>query len=194
MTEMRRVPVDDKKSRPVMPTFGSGPPPDPITPEPAEEECDCPRLDAADWHEVESDWSDISFVKGSTTAVLGVPIGYGELRKELAERAAKLGATVPVDAMVLMGSGRFRRPVMLEVEDAGAGVKGVERPGGFVFTRLIPAPWGEMRHVLDATVDAANDRYGRKPDDTWLWYLTCRICSQPRNFEVLVLAHYREKR
>src|SRR5690606_11308140 len=90
-------------------------------------DCTCPRLDAADWDEVESDWSDIQFVRTHTTAVFGVPAGLAGLRAELERRAQDAGATVPEDAMLLFGEGRFRRPVMLEVEGASADVKDVVR-------------------------------------------------------------------
>ncbi|MGI8927102.1 MAG: hydrolase, partial [Tepidiformaceae bacterium] len=152
--------------------------------------CDCPVLEPAEWHEVESDWSDIAFLTASTNAVLGVPVGYGAIRDDLLKRAARAGATVPTDAMLLMGSGRFRRPVMLEVEEVPAGTKGVRRPGGTVYTRLLEVPWGEMRRAVDETTEAARARYGRDPGDVWIWYLTCRECSRERNFETLLIAHY----
>jgi len=156
-------------------------------------DCDCPHLDPEDWHEVESDWTDIAFVRGTTTAVLGVPVGYANMRQDLLARAENLGATVPPDAMLLLGSGKFRRPVLLEVEDVEAGQKGVEFPGGVAFTRLTPAPWGEMRRLVNETEEMAAARYGRKPDNLWVWYLTCRTCSSERNFETLIVAHYRGK-
>lgn len=154
--------------------------------------CNCPELDREDWHEVESDWSDIAFVKGSTNAVLGVPLGFGGIRGELERKAARAGAKVPEDPMFLLGAGRFRRPVMLEVEDAPRGAKDIVFPGGFAFSRLVPAPWGEMQKVVDQTEAIATEKYGRKPDDMWVWYLTCRECSAARNFETLIVAHYRE--
>jgi hypothetical protein len=157
-------------------------------------ECDCPRLDAADWHDVESDWSDITFVRTTTNAVLGVPVSYAASRADLLKLADKLGAAVPEDAMLLMGSGRFRRPIMLEIEDAPPGGKGVYHPGGFIFSRLLEAPWGQMQRMVDEARDAATERFGRAPDDLWVWYLTCRICSKERNFETLVIAHFRESK
>jgi len=154
--------------------------------------CECPRLDPADWDAVESDWSDITFVKTMTNAVLGVPMGFDSTRKALVKKAGALGATVPEDAMLLLGSGRFRRPMMLEVEHAPAGgKKGIMRPGGIVFTRLIEAPWGEMQGKVEQVKDEARARYHRDPAGLWVWYLTCRECSRPRNFETLVVAHYR---
>ncbi len=196
MTERRRVPVPAPKRGVSRPTFGG--PARPTAPEAATEDaddssatCDCPRLDPVDWHEVESDWSDITFLKTAISAAAGVPLGYPGARDELRARATAAGASVPPDAMILLGEGKFRRPVMLEVEDLPAGLKGVERPGGVVFTRLVPASLGELRKVVNETVALAEARYGRKPDDTWLWYLTCRICSAARSFETLVVAHYR---
>lgn len=183
---MRRVPVDRKGT----------PKPAPAE-EPADasqpEDCGCPHLDPEDWHEVESDWSDIAFVRGATTAFLGVPVGYANMRQDLLARAEKTGASVPPDAMLLLGSGKFRRPLLLEVEDVQPGARGVEFPGGIAFTRLVSAPWGEMRRVVEESEQAAEERYGRKPDGLWVWYLTCRVCSSERNFETLIVAHYREK-
>ena len=92
-------------------------------------DCGCPRLDAEDWDAVENDWSDIAFVKTNTSAVLGVPVGFDSSREELRKKAAKAGAVVPEDAMLLIGSGKFRRPILLEVESAPDGAKDVERPG-----------------------------------------------------------------
>jgi hypothetical protein len=155
------------------------------------EECDCPRLDPDDWDRVESDWSDIAFLRGSSTAVLGVPTGFAATRGELARRAGELGATVPDDAMALIGSGQFRRPVWLEVEGAPE-QKDVVRPGGVAFTRLVEAPLGVIKRVVGEVEADAKERYGRAPDAVWLWYLTCRVCSRARNFETLVVAHYRD--
>ena len=62
---------------------------------------------------------------------------------------------------------------------------------GVVFTRLVPASLGALRKALNETVTMAAARYGRKPDDTWMWYLTCRYCSAARAYETLVVAHYR---
>ncbi|MCK9517971.1 MAG: hypothetical protein M0R74_02920, partial [Dehalococcoidia bacterium] len=101
-------------------------------------------------------------------------------------------ATVPEDAMFLLGAGRFRRPVLLEVEDPKPGAKDVVRPGGFAYTRLVSAPWGEMQKAVDTTESIAREKYGRKPNDLWVWYLTCRECSQERNFETLFVAHFEE--
>jgi hypothetical protein len=184
VTERRRVRVDGAAPRrdqaPVAPDV-----------QVEQETCDCARLDPADWHNVESDWSDIAFVRTSTSAVLGVPMGYDKTRGELMAMAQKAGGTIPEDAMLLMGSGRFRRPVMLEIEDP-QGHKGVVRPGGVAFSSLVEAPWGQMQRIVDEATDQARERYGRAPDDVWVWYLTCRVCSKERNFETLIVAHYRE--
>lgn len=154
-------------------------------------DCACPRLDIEDWDKVENDWSDILFARASTNAVLGVPVGYDGTRAELREIAAAAGGTVPEDAMLLIGSGKFRRPIMLEVEDAAPGAKGIHQPGGIAYTRLLQAPWGQLPKLTRATEMEARQKYGRSPDDTWVWYLTCRECSKPRNFETLIVAHYR---
>ncbi len=179
---MRRVPVTRGKRRareagPAVPA--------------AQAECNCPHLDPADWHEVESDWSDIAFLRGSVNALLGVPVGFAAAWARLEKRANALGASIPEDPMFLLGSGRFRRPVLLEVEGPRPGARGVIFPGGIAFSRLVSAPWGEMKRVVDDTNDAARAKYGRNPDDLWIWYVTCRLCSRERNFETLVIAHYR---
>lgn len=154
-------------------------------------DCGCPRLDPDDWHDVESDWSDIEFVRTHTTAVFGVPVGIAGLRGELKELARAAGAEVTSDAMLLFGEGRFRRPVMLEIERAEGATGGtVVRPGGIAFTRLVPAPFGQVRKLADEFRDEASERFGRAPDALWLWYLTCRECSAERDFETLFVAHY----
>jgi hypothetical protein len=153
-------------------------------------DCACPRLDAEDWDRVENDWSDIAFARATTNAVLGVPIGYDGVRAELREIASKAGGTVPDDPMLLVGSGRFRRPILLEVEDPEDAAKDIYRPGGIAFTRLLQAPWGQLPKLTKATQAEAKERYGRDPDNTWVWYLTCRECSRARNFETLIVAHY----
>lgn len=161
----------------------------------AEEEdlsCDCPVLDPQDWDGVESDWSDITFLKGASKAMLGVPTGLRETREELRERASEFGATVPEDAMVLLGEGRFRRPVMLEVEDAPEDAE-VVRPGGVAFTRIVEAPLGTIKKAVAGAEREARTRYRRPADNTWVWYLTCRKCSGRRNYETLVVAHYRDR-
>jgi hypothetical protein len=158
------------------------------------EPCTCPRLDRTDWHEVESDWSDITFVETGTTALMGVPVGFGGMQDELTGKAGKLGATAPDDAMLLIGPGRFRRRVLLEVEGVSPGAKGVTAPGGVAYSRLVAAPWGEMQREMDATKAEAREKYGRDPDTTWVWYLTCRQCSSEREYETLFIAHYRDVR
>lgn len=189
MTERkrRRVPVGDD-GRPVLEADA----------EPAEDagaegdDCDCPRLDPEEWDRVESDWSDITFLRGSSSAVLGVPTGFASARGELARRAAEIGATVPEDAMALLGSGQFRRPVWLEVEDA-PDHKEIVRPGGMAYTRLVEAPLGTMGKIVREAEMEARVKYDRTPDATWLWYLTCRVCSRERNFETLIVMQYRER-
>lgn len=182
MPERRRLKIDDSG----MPVRKS----DVKEEEPAP--CACPHLDAEDWDKVESDWSDITFLKAMSNAVLGVPVGYGQVRDDLRKRAAEIGAIVPEDAMLLNGEGKFRRPVMLEVESA-PNTGDVLRPGGLVYTRLIDAPLGSMGKAVDQTNKEARAKYGRAPDDTWVWYLTCRECSKARNFETLIVAHYRAR-
>lgn len=179
MPERRRIPVS-LEGIPTVPASEE---------EPAA--CDCPRLDPADWDEVESDWGDITFIRATTNAVIGVPVGYATTRNALLAKAAAMGATVPEDAMLLMGSGQFRRPVLLEVEGISTSTKGIWAPGGVVYTRLLPAPWGELKKLVKETASRARGKYGREPDEMWIWYLTCRICSAERNFETLILAHYR---
>ena len=152
-------------------------------------DCDCPRLHRHEWHEVESDWSDIAFARSGVPAIFGVPLGFWSARRKLQARAEAAG-TVPEDAMVLLGPGRMRRPVMIEVEDADASRRGIVTPGGVVFTRLLPAPWGRMRALMKETRALARERYGRDPASVWVWYLTCRQCSPERDFETLFVAHY----
>jgi hypothetical protein len=184
MPEPRRVRLDDEG----MPIRRE----DAVESEELPEPCDCPHLDAADWDGVESDWSDITFVSTTTNAVMGAPVGYGGVRDELARKAKSAGAEIPEDAMLLNGSGRFRRPVMLEVEGDDLSDKEIVRPGGVAFTRLLEAPWGEMQKVVDLVEAEAAKKYGRKPDNVWVWYLTCRRCSKARNFETLIVAHYKD--
>jgi hypothetical protein len=154
--------------------------------------CDCPRLDPEEWHEVESDWSDVSFLRAGIPAVFGVPVGYGTARHKLVAKANAEGFTIPGDAMVLIGPGGLRRPLWLEVE-APEGTKGIERPGGFVFSRLLPARMGQMKKMVADTVEIARKRYQRKPDRVWMWYLTCAVCSAPRDFETLIIAQYKAR-
>jgi hypothetical protein len=163
-------------------------------PEAAREEapaCSCPQLDPDDWHEVESDWTDIQFIRSALPAVVGVPMGYQSVREKLARRAEEAGAEIPEDAMLLLGEGRVRRPVMLEVE-ASADTPGLEAPGGIAWTRLLSASFGQMKLLTKETRELAKERYGREPDDFWIWYLTCSTCSQARDWETLFVAHYRE--
>ncbi len=179
MTEekRRRVPIEQ--------ATGRGRPSTPPDPEP----CDCPRLDPYEWDEVESDWSDIAFAKIGIPALFGVPIAFWSNRRRLVAKAEAAG-TVPEDAMLLMGPGRIRRPVMLEVEDADTSRRDIVTPGGVVFTRLLPAPWGQMRTLVKETRDMARERYGRNPRRIWVWYLTCQTCSSARDYETLFVAHY----
>ena len=174
--ERRRVPVDGGGARPA--------------PEP--ESCDCPRLDRDEWHEVESDWSDIVFARIVMPVFLGAPLRFWRQRRKLVERAEAAG-TVPEDAMLLLGPGRLRRTALLEVEDADASGRGLVAPGGVAWTRLAPAPWGRMRALMAETKRLARERYGRDPDTVWVWYLTCRVCSPAREFETLFAAHYRRR-
>lgn len=180
MTERRRVKLD-KRGEPATDTRTE-----------TVAECRCAYLEREDWDGVENDWSDITFVKTGTSAVLGVPVGFASAKAGLERQAAKGGLTVPNDAMLLLGAGKFRRTIMLEVEGANPGTKGLERPGGVAFTRLVPAPWGDMRRLVDETKTQARERYGKDPDEMYVWYLTCRICSKAREFETLIVAHYKK--
>lgn len=199
MPQKRRVRVDSGQPvapRVAQPDFGSGSKaPQPAT-EPAAVDdpdlCACPRLDRDDWHEVESDWRGLTFVRSSLFAFMGVPLNYRSARQNLEAAAVGSGATIPDDAMFFLGRGRFRRQLLLEVDDAPAEARGVVRPGGVGFSRLVPAPMGQMKKVVAETSEIASERYKRKPDAIWLWYLTCRVCSEARNFETLIIAHYRE--
>lgn len=192
MTERKRVRVDGYPEPPSRPAPAPTPPAETYSEALEDETCNCPRLEPEEWDGVESDWSDIAFVKTTASALLGVVSGLGGLRNELRGKADKLHVTVPDEPMFLLGSGQFRRPALLEVEDAAPGARGIECPGGIAFTRLVPAPPGKIRPVVRAVEAEAQERYGRSPDQTWLWYLTCRVCSERRNFETLVVAHYRE--
>ena len=193
MSERRRVPVDPAHERSKL-TFGADAFRDivAVASGAVPADCDCPRLDRDEWHEVESDWTGITFVKTGMNAVVGVPVGYAGAKDQLIRKAARAGASIPDDPMVLLGEGTMRRPVMLEIEDVPPGATGIERPGGVAFTRLVPAPLGRMKHAVVETKEVAKQRYGREPDAIWIWYLTCRVCSSPREFETLILAHYRE--
>jgi len=154
-----------------------------------DEACNCPVLDATEWDAVESDWSDIAFLATNVNAIAGVPIGLDRAREALFARAAELGLRVPEDPMLLIGEGAFRRRVLLEVEGDGAPTA-VVRPGGFAYTRLFEAPWGELKRAAGRFRDEAESRYGKPPDHIFAWYLTCRVCSRARNFETLLVAHY----
>jgi len=183
MTQRRRIPLDDRG----MPVRKQDVPvEDPAGPA----QCRCPILDPEEWDGVENDWSDIAFVRAATNAVMGVPLGFDSARAGLQKKAARAGATVAEDAMLLVGSGRFRRPILLEVEGDVVASKGVEHPRGFAFTRLVPAPWGELSRLVDEVSKEAASRYGRPPDATWVWYLTCRLCSRARGFETLIVAQF----
>lgn len=192
MPEMRRVPVDPKKRKEAeeLATYAAD-----AAKESEGLTCECPELDPEEWHETESDWSDIAFLKSTTTAVLGVPFGYQSTRDELRAKAKDLDLELPEGGMVLLGEGKFRRPVLVEI-DVAQGTRGPDifRPGGVAFTRLVPGKMGTLGKLLSETTGMAIGRYGRKPDNVWLWYLTCRECSEPRGFETLIVCHYREKK
>jgi hypothetical protein len=94
--------------------------------------------------------------------------------------------------MLLLGSGQFRRTALLEVDDVPAEAK-VRRPGGIAFTRLVPAPPGKVTRAVKDTKATAKKKYGRDPDNLWLWFLTCAVCSNERSFETLIVAHYRKR-
>lgn len=195
MTEMRRVPVDPKGKWTAPEDIPPPePPPPPLDDDAAAEECACPRLDPEDWHEVESDWSDATFARTSVAAVLGVPLKFGQVRERVRAIADAAGAAVPDDAMLLIGPGRVKRPLMLEVEVEGdpESMPGIVMPGGIAFTRLLPAPWGEMKNLARETEAIARKRYGRAPDTLWVWYLTCTHCSSAREYETLFVAHYKK--
>lgn len=182
MTERRRVPVSRQTGEPMVPD-------PPVAEEP--ETCECPYLEAEEWDRVESDWSDITFVQAHVKAVMGVPMSFPALRDGLRVRAEELDAAIPPDAMLLLGPGRFRRPVLLEVEGADPAAEGVVQPGGIAWSRLVQAPLGSLQRFVDEAKIEAREQYGQDPDDMYIWYLTCRVCSSERNYETLIVAHYR---
>lgn len=189
--KMRRVPVSQKaKSTNPVPEFGAR-----IEQTPEEEPiaCNCPHLDHEEWDEAENDWSDIAFLKGTTNAVMGVPVNFQALTTELREKAAKRGYAVPEDAMILLGEGKFRRPLLLEVEVDASETKDIYRPGGIAFTHIAPGPPGKVGDLMTESRRMAKERYGRGPDAEWIWYLTCRHCSAARDYETLIALHYRQK-
>ncbi len=189
--KMRRVPVNPQlKSENAIPKISGKVDAKPVYEDPID--CDCPHLDHMDWDEAENDWSDIAFLRGTTNAVMGVPFGYQSLTAELRAKAAKRGFVVPEDAMVLLGEGKFRRPLLLEVDVAPSETKDIYRPGGIAFTHIAPGPPGKVKDVLDETKMLAKEKYGRDADAEWIWYLTCRICSAAREYETLVALHYRK--
>jgi hypothetical protein len=191
MARRKRVRLD-KKGKPLRPRqppratqrTEPAPPPSAV--------CDCPRLDEDDWDNVESDWGDIQFIRTHARAMFGVPIGFDGLRDQLRSLADAAGATIPDDAMLLLGPGRFRRPVLLEVENVDPDAGGVFMPGGVAYSRIMSAPWGEMSKRAKDTKQAARERFGRNPDSLWIWYLTCKDCSSEREYETLFIAHYRD--
>jgi hypothetical protein len=117
-------------------------------------------------------------------------VGYYRKRRELAAKAESAGAHVPDDAMILIGEGRFSRPMLIEVENAPEGRRDIVRPGGVAYSHLVEAPPGHVGNLRGAFLVEAEKRYGRAPDNVYLWYLTCRECSAERNFETLLVAHY----
>ncbi len=163
--------------------------------QPADPTCDCVDLDPVDWHEVESDWTDITFLPMSVAAILGVPLGYQRMLRQVGEKSRKKGLTIPDGAMMLVGQGRFRRPVLVEVEgpEGGPGSPGLVRPGGFAYSRLVPAAYGDLKRRFEETEEEAVARYGRRPDSMWTWFITCRQCSAERDFETLFVAHYGDR-
>lgn len=169
---------------------GKGEPVAPASPVDDSEPCDCPQLDPAEWHEAENDWSDIQFLRTHIKALAGVPMGFTALKSELIDRALASGATVPGDPMILLGEGRFRRPLLIEIEDAPPDLDGLFEPGGFAFTLLEKAPPGTVGKLEKQAREAAAAKYGRQPDHLWLWYLTCGRCSGERDFETLFVSHF----
>jgi hypothetical protein len=189
--KMRRVPVNPKSgSQNAIPDFGGR---SNIIPTQVVA-CSCPHLDHDEWDVAENDWSDITFLKGTTTAVMGVPVSYSSLTTELREKAAQRGLVIPDDPMVLLGEGKFRRPLLLEVEAPDSETKDIYRPGGFAFTHVAPGPPGKVRDLLSESRKMAKEKYGRDPDAHWIWYLTCRECSGPRDYETLIALHYRQRK
>ena len=111
------------------------------------------------------------------------------LKKPISPKEAK-------DAMILIGSGRFRREILIELDNLETipDNKRIFAPGGFSFTKIYEAPWGQMRNLMTEFETQATARYGRRPDKTWVWYLTCQICTTERNFETLFVAHYKNEK
>lgn len=154
------------------------------------ESCGCPVLDHADWHRVESDWSDISFLRLHAGAVFGVIANYQKLLDRVLAEAESVGLKPPDEPMVLLGPGKFRRPVLVEVEDTEETSVSLVRPGGFAYTQIVSAPPGQITDILAEAANTAGDKYGREPSAMWTWYLTCRKCSADREFETLFVAHF----
>jgi hypothetical protein len=185
--QMQRVPVDEttdkQEKKPIISQNN----------EPTEITCKCPLLDPDDWNAVESDWSDIQFLRGTTPAVLGVPLRFSATRDRLVKKAKQLGGKLPEDAMILVGNGKFRRDILVELDNNRKipSNKKIFDPGGVSFTKIYEAPWGQMRNLMTEFETQATARYGRRPDKTWVWYLTCQICTTERNFETLFVAHYK---
>jgi hypothetical protein len=122
-------------------------------------------------------------------ALGGVPIGFAGARQKLVADARRLGLSVPDSPMVLLGEGRLRRPVLLEVESGATNAR-IARPGGVAWSRIVPAHFGDMKRLATETRDMARARYGLDPGALWVWYLTCSVCSEARNWETMFVAHY----
>ena len=161
-----------------------------------EEDCKCPRLDPDEWNAIESDWNDIRFLRGAAPALFGVPLRFEATRNTLVKTAKQLSGKLPEDAMILIGSGRFRREILIELDNLETipDNKRIFAPGGFSFSKIYEAPWGQMRNLMTEFETQATARYGRRPDKTWVWYLTCQICTTERNFETLFVAHYKNEK
>jgi len=151
-------------------------------------ECQCPKVELADWRDREVALVGHHFVSAPIRLFFHVPRGFFRELETLRAKAQQSGLRTAPSPLVLHRDGWFSGEVLLSVEppaggDPGAGTfqnlfysRVVERPGFDAAFRAMPRFYRDLRAARVGRIDAM-----------YFWYLNCPGCLIERGARQVIL-------
>jgi hypothetical protein len=151
-------------------------------------ECQCPKIELAQWRDREVSLVGQSFLSRRTPLFLHIPRRLSADLESVVSQIDGVGYRLTTSPMVLHRDGWFSGEVLVSVDHAAAGMPAVRKFHNLFYSRVVDRPGFDaaLREMPVFYRDLRQAQVGRI-DAMYFWYLNCPRCLLEKGARQIIL-------
>jgi hypothetical protein len=146
----------------------------------------CPKFDPIPWDDVNFEWNDKVFVKGSVFTLFYMPMNFGSVMKKMDKKIREAGADWSEGICLSDHTSQWNMDLYISVDKKVSTLENQVLTGKF-YSKVYEGPFKDAGKWFKDFEQVLNGKGYQKPK-IYAWYTTCPKCAKKygKNYVVMI--------